>query len=291
VPWINWALLVSVLTLVFTFESSTKLAYAYGTAVTATISITAILFFYLVRRKWRRPLWVVIGGAAAILTVDLTFFAANLTKVLHGAWLPLLIGLAVYLVMSTWQTGSRIITAKREAEEGTLRKFVDEIDAMVPPLTRVPGTAVFLNRAQHTAPLAMRANVKHNEMLHAHVLILSLETVPVPYVADADRLTVDDLGHRDDGIVLVNARFGFKETPDVPHVVRLAAAAGLEMPVEPEEATYFLSKIDIRPVHRHGMATWRKRLFHATSRITSDASEYFGLPHDRTVIMGSRIDL
>ncbi len=290
VPWINWALLVSVLTLVFTFESSTKLAFAYGTAVTATISITATLYFYLVRRKWRRPLWAVVGGAAVILSVDLAFFAANLTKVFHGAWLPLLIGLIVYLVMSTWQQGRRIITAEREQEEGTLQEFVDAIAAMDPPLLRVPGTAVFLNRAQHTAPLAMRTNVEHNKTLHRHVLILSLETLPVPFVDDADRLTLDDLGHRDDGISLVNARYGFKETPNVPHVVQLAASAGLEMPLETEDTTYFLSKIDIRPSHRPGMAMWRKRLFHATSRITSDASDYFGLPRDRTIIVGSRIE-
>jgi KUP system potassium uptake protein len=289
VPWINWALMVSVLTLVFAFQSSAALAFAFGMAVTGTITITTLLFFYIARHQWRVPLWLVVAGAGAFLTVDLLFLAANLTKLTHGAWLPLLIAITVFTVLTTWQRGRELVTAQRTREEGPLRAFVSELHERRP--RRVPGTAVFLNRGKETAPLAMRANVEHNHILHAHVVILSIETAPVPHVADEDRLTVDDLGYADDRIVHVAARFGYMDDPNVPQVMRLAAAAGLETPLDVEAASYFLSKIELHLGDGPGMSRWRKRLFIATSHITSDAAEYFGLPRERTVIMGSRIDV
>jgi KUP system potassium uptake protein len=291
VPWINWLLLASVLTLVFAFESSTALAFAYGMAVTGTITITTILFFYIVRHQWGKPLWLVVAGAGAFLAVDLLFLAANLTKVTHGAWLPLLIGVVVFTVLTTWQRGRELVTARREKVEGSLRDFVDELHRRQVPLRRTPGTAVFLNRNNETTPLAMRANVEHNQILHEHVVILSIATLPLPHVAPAERLSVDDLGYTDDGITHVEARFGYMEQPDVPNALRLAAEAGLECPLEVDEASYFLSTIELRPGEAPGMTRWRKRLFVATSHITADAAEYFGLPRDRTVIMGSLIEV
>ena len=211
VPWINWALLASVLTLVITFKSSTALAYAFGMAVTGTITITTLLFFYIVRHHWRKPFWIVAIGGGTLLAVDLLFFAANLTKLLHGAWVPLLIAVATFTVLTTWQRGRMLVTRRREHDEGSLRGFVDQLHAMQPPLQRVPGTAVFLNRGKLTTPLAMRANVEHNHILHQHVLILSIETLPLPHVPTAGRLEIDDLGYRDDGITHVCARFGYMD--------------------------------------------------------------------------------
>jgi KUP system potassium uptake protein len=288
VPWINWALMVSVLILVLSFQTSTALAYAFGMAVTGTITITT-LFFYLVRRQWRKPLWLVLTGAAAFLLVDLLFLAANLTKLTHGAWLPLLIGITVFTVLTTWQRGRELVTRQREQVEGSLRAFVDELHELRPPLLRVPGAAVFLNRGKTTAPLAMRANVKHNHILHEHVVILSIETLPVPHVQAADRVVIDDLGYSDDGITHVTARFGYMEEPAVPNVLRRTASMPLEFSLEIDEASYFLSTIALRIGDAPGMTRWRKRLFVATSRITADAAEYFGLPRQRTVIMGSQI--
>ena len=138
-------------------------------AVTGTITITTLLFFYIVRHQWRKPLWIVIPGAAILLTVDLLFFTANLTKLTHGAWLPLVIAIATFTVLTTWQRGRELVTRQRSRDEGSLQAFVDEIHAMRPPLPRCAGTAVFLNRGKHTTPLAMRANVEHNHMLHEHV--------------------------------------------------------------------------------------------------------------------------
>ena len=291
VPWINWALLVSVLTLVVTFRSSTALAYAYGTAVTGTITITTLLYFYVARRLWHRPLWLVAAGAAFLITVDLLFLAANLTKLVHGAWLPLLIGLVVFTIMTTWQKGRELVTRLRQRDEGPLQAFIDQLHDMRPPIQRVPGTAVFLNRGKATAPLALRANVEHNHVLHEYALILSIVTRPVPHVLVAERLTIDHLGHRDDRVTHVTARYGYMDQIDVPALLPLIRKADAESPLKEGEVSYFLSTIDIHPGTTPGMSRWRKRLFIATAQITADAAEYFRLPRERTVIMGSRIEL
>ncbi|MEV0073229.1 KUP/HAK/KT family potassium transporter [Amycolatopsis sp. NPDC050768] len=291
VPWINWLLMVSVLTLVFAFRSSSALAYAFGMAVTATITITTLLFFYIARSKWSTPPWLLWGGGGVLLVVDLLFVAANLTKLVHGAWLPLLIGLTAFTVMTTWQRGRQIVTAERNRHEGSLREFVDKLRNGESPTQTVPGTAVFLNRGNDSAPLAMRANVEHNHVRHEHVVIMSLETEPVPRIPDAERISVDDLGYADDGITHVTARFGYMETPDVLRTLALVDPADTEGRLQVDDASYFLSKIELRRGDEPTMAAWRKRLFIATSYITADAAEYFALPRERTVIMGSHIDV
>ncbi|MFD7012017.1 potassium transporter Kup [Rhodococcus jostii] len=291
VPWINWVLMVSVLTLVFAFRSSAALAYAFGMAVTGTITITTLLFFYIVRTRWGTPLWLVVCGAGCLLAVDLLFLAANLTKLVHGAWLPLLIALTAFTVMTTWQRGRAIVTRARERAEGSLGDFVGQLHDYRPPLVRVPGTAVFLNRGKQTAPLAMRANVEHNRVLQQHVVIMSINTLPVPRVPDTERTEIDELGYAEDGIVHVTAFFGYMDAPNIPDVLRLLDPAETEGPIAVDSASYFLSKIELTMGTAPTMATWRKRLFIATSYITADAAEYFGLPGERTVIMGSRIDV
>jgi len=292
VPWINWALLAAVLTLVLTFRTSTALAYAYGVAVTGTITITTLLFFYVVRAQWKKPLWLVAIGAVPLLAIDVLFFAANLTKLPHGAWLPLVIGVVVFTVLTTWQKGRQLVTRQRERDEGSLREFIGQLHDRRPPLYRVPGTAVFLNRGKATTPLAMRANVEHNEVLHDHVIILAIETLPVPHVADGGRLEADDLGYKDDRIYHITARFGYMDTPSVPSLLPLIREAGPEGPLGNGAISYFLSTIELHSGgNTPGMSRWRKRLFIATARLTADAAEYFQLPRERTVIMGSRIEL
>ncbi|WP_435281185.1 potassium transporter Kup [Streptomyces koelreuteriae] len=291
VPWINWLLMVSVLTLVFAFRASEALAYAFGMAVTGTITITTLLFFYVARAKWGTPRWLLGVGAGVLLFVDLLFVAANMTKLVHGAWLPLLIGLTAFTVMTTWQRGRQLVTAERARQEGPLPEFIERLRSGDEPTVRAPGTAVFLNRGKETAPLAMVANVEHNRVRHDHVVILSIQTEPVPRVQADRRVAVDDLGYADDGIIHVTARFGYMETPDVPGTLALLDPADTEGPLHLDQASYFLSKIEIRRGKAPTMAPWRKRLFVATSYITADAAEYFGLPRDRTVIMGSQIEV
>ena len=291
VPWINGVLMVSVLTLVFAFRSSSALAYAYGMAVTGTMTITTLLFFYLAHTRWGRPLWLVLIGGGTLVIIDVMFLAANLTKLVHGAWLPLLIGIIAFTVMTTWQRGRELVTLARNKAEGPLREFIDEVTHCVPPLVRIPGTAVFLNRGSETAPLAMRANVEHNHVLHEHVVIMSLETEPVPRVGDAERAQIDDLGFSKDGIIHVIARFGYMETPDVPRTLRLLDPSETEGHISIEGASYFLSKLELTKGDAPTMVMWRKKLFIATSYITADAAAFFGLPLDRTVVMGSRIEV
>jgi len=290
VPWINWALLVAVLVLVFAFRSSNALAYAYGMAVTCTITCTTLLFFYIARKKWNKPLWLVIPGASLLLLVDVMFVAVNLTKFVRGAWLPLLVGIGVFTVLITWQQGRRVVTAKRRQEEGPLPDLVAKLHSRQP--VRVPGTAIFLNRGKETAPLALRANVDHNHVLHEHVVILSVETVPVPHVPVDKRIVdVDDLGYTDDRIVHVTAKFGYMDTPNVPSLLPLIEHVEVRNALADGEISYFLSTIDLHLGQDSGMPRWRKRIFLATSRLTADAAEYFQLPRDRTVIMGARIEI
>jgi KUP system potassium uptake protein len=259
-------------------------------AVTCTITCTTLLFFYIARKKWNKPLWMVIPAASLLLLVDLMFVVVNLTKFVRGAWLPLLVGVLVFTVLITWQQGRRAVTANRRQEEGPLTDLVTKLHAK--QLPRVPGTAIFLNRGKETAPLALRANVEHNHVLHQHVIILSVETVPVPHVPPDQRITaVDDLGYTDDRIVHVTAKFGYMDTPDVPSLLPLLDNAKVKGSLELGEISYFLSTIDLYIGKDSGMPRWRKRLFLATSRLTADAAEYFLLPRDRTVIMGARIEV
>jgi KUP system potassium uptake protein len=292
IPWINWLLMISVVTLVLTFKSSGALAYAYGMAVTGTITITTLLYFYVVRTQWRKPLWLVALGAGPLLVVDLLFLAANATKFTHGAWLPLLIALIAFAVLTTWQRGREIVTRRREHEEGPLREFIDSLHARTPRIDRASGTAVFLNRTKVTTPLAMRAIVDRLHTLSEHVVILSVETQPVPHVPSAERLVMDDLGYTDDGIMHASARFGYMDDPNVPSVLRqVATEAETESSIDVWEASYFLSTIDLQHSDQPGLSRWRKRLFLATAAISADAADHFSLPRERTIIMGSRIEV
>jgi KUP system potassium uptake protein len=287
-PWINGMLMVAVLILVFAFRSSAALAYAYGMAVTGTITITTVLYLYIAKARWRVPLWLIVVGGSALLGVDLLFVAANLTKLVHGAWLPLLIAITTFTVMTTWQRGSTIVSRRREIAEGPLDAFVDELSRR--GLLRVPGTAVFLNRSSDTAPLALRANVEHNHVLPEQVVIVTIDVLPIPRASDSERVEVDSLGYADDGIIHVTARFGYMETPDVRHALSVLEPTKTEGSISIDDASYFLSKIQLIKGART-MPAWRTNLFIATSYLSADAAEFFCLPPDRTLIMGSRIEV
>jgi KUP system potassium uptake protein len=291
VPAVNWITFAAVVALVLGFGSSQHLASAYGIAVTGTLTIDTILFFFVVRALWHKPLWLTIVGAAAFLIVDLAFFSANLSKVVHGGWFPLALAVVVFSVLTTWQRGRELVTHNREEEEGSLRDFVEHLRDLDPPVLRPPGTAVFLNANPQTTPLAMRANVEHNHVLHGCVLILTMETERVPHVSADDRLDVDELGYRDDGITHVTARYGFQDVTDVPQLLELIASHGVEGDLDITNPSYFLSRISIVAGDAPGMARWRKKLFLAISRNAANPVEYFHLPDERTVVMGSHIEL
>jgi len=290
VPVVNRLLLVAVLTLVLAFQSSAKLAFAYGTAVTGTILVTTVLFFFIVRHRWHRPLWLTLVGATFFLTIELAFFASNLTKLTHGAWLPLTIAFVLFFVMATWYRGRRLVTEERFKVEGPLPDFVKELRRHDPPVDRVPGTGVFLNRGEETAPLSMRACVDHLHSLPENAIILSLETDPVPRIRPKDRLEVDDLGFRDDRLTFVRAKHGYAEEYDVPKLVRQIAKAGVECPVDARHASFYLSRVQLRATDKPGMSHWRKQVFLVIALITAEPADYFKLPRERTVTLGSEIE-
>jgi KUP system potassium uptake protein len=291
VPAVNWALCVAVAALVVGFGSSSALASAYGIAVTGTMAITTILFFFVVRERWRKPLWLVVAGAAAFVTIDLTLFSASLTKVPHGGWVPLATGLAVFTILSTWRKGHDIVIANRVREEGPLRGFVEEVRAIKPPVHRAPGAAVFLHSDPDTTPVALRQNVEHNHVLHRSVFIVSIKSVNVPRVDPAHRVVTDDLGYRDDGITLVTAHFGYREPQDLPATLASAVGQGGERAARVERASYFVSRITVVVTDAPGMRRWRKSLFIVMWRNQADAAAYFKLPDERTVTMGALIEL
>ncbi|GAA1977083.1 potassium transporter Kup [Nocardioides panacihumi] len=290
VPFMNWLLLVAVLTLVFAFESSAALAYAYGMAVTGTITIVTILFGYIAYKTWRMPKVLLFAIVGVLLALDLLFLGANMTKLVHGAWLPIVIALSAFTVMTTWQRGRELVTARRQAKEGQLTDFVADLAEKPERVGVVDGTAIFLNRGNET-PLAFRANVEHNHVRHRQVVVVEVVTAIVPRIAPADRLSVNDLGLARDGISRVTLKFGYTETPDVPAALAMLTPEQTEGEIDLDAATYFLSKIELVAGRTPDMPKWRKRLFIATSHITADAADHFSLPRDRTVIMGSHVEV
>ncbi|MBK5233126.1 MAG: potassium transporter Kup [Thermoleophilia bacterium] len=291
VPAINWGVLAAVVALVIGFQTSANLAAAYGIAVTGTLAIDTILFFTVVRTRFRTPVWMVALGGAIFLTIDLVFFSANLSKILHGGWFPLLIGIGLFLVFMTWYKGRTLVDAARTAEGGPLRLFVEEIRRMDPPVNRVAGTAIFLSGSPETTPLSLRANVEHNHVLHESVVIASIDVSTVPHVSETERVKIDDLGYIDDGIAHVTIRYGFQDDIDVPRSLGLAADRGLEVELDLEAASYFLSRVVLRRGPDRQMARWRKVLFLALARQSANPVEYFNLPIDRTVVLGGHITI
>ena len=289
-PIVNWALMGAVLVLVLAFQTSTKLAFAYGMAVTGTIVTTTILFFVIFRLRWQRPLWIAILGAAFFLLIELAFLGANLTKFLHGAWVPLLIALVLFFAMTTWYRGRQLVMAERFRAEGPLSDFVHELRTVKPPVARVPGTGVFMNRGKQTAPLAMRACVDHLHSLPENSIILSLETLPVPRIRPKERLEVDDLGYRDDRLTFVRAKHGYAEEYNVPRLVGQIAKAGIECPVDSRNASFYLSRIELEPSHKSGMSYWRKRVYLLIALVQAEPAGYFKLPRERTITLGSEIE-
>jgi KUP system potassium uptake protein len=290
-PTVNWGLCAAVTALVVGFGSSERLASAYGIAVTGTMAITTILFFFVVRRVWRKALWVVVPGAVAFLAVDLLLFAASLTKVRHGGALPIAVGLAVFTILTTWRRGRQLVLRRVIRHEGPLRRFVEEARTGTPPTVRVPGTAVFLAGDRESTPLALRDNLKHNHVMHESVLILHIDVEDVPHVAPGDRLEVDALGYRDDGITLVTARYGYQDTPNLPRAVAQVAHHGAEGRIDAGGASYLLSRITVVWTGARTMRRWRKHLFIAMWRNQAEPIRYLGLPDERTLTVGSVIEI
>ena len=284
VPQVNWALMMATIVIVIGFESSSALAAAYGIAVTMTMVITTILLCVVAMERWHWSRPVVFGVGATFLIVDLTFFGANLVKVLQGGWLPLIIGTCTFTIMTTWKTGRRIVAERLTARAIPIDHFMSAIVA-APPV-RVPGTAVFMTAQPRGTPPALAHNLRHNKVMHEYVVILTVSTSPVPHVAPDDQLTFEPLGH---GVFVMRALYGFMQDPNVPDALRAAQHRGLE--IDADDVTYFLGRETILVTHRRGMAMWREKLFVLMTRNAVRATAFFRLPPERVVELGVQVEI
>ncbi|HXD20462.1 MAG TPA: potassium transporter Kup [Vicinamibacterales bacterium] len=284
VPQVNWALMISTILIVIGFGSSSALAAAYGIAVTMTMVITALLLHVIAVERWKWPRPLAFAITCVFLTIDLTFFGANLLKLFQGGWLPILIGACIFTVMTTWKTGRRVVAERLVARAIPIDHFLEAITA-APPI-RVPGTAVFMTAQPRGIPPALAHNLRHNKMLHEHVVLLTVSTAPVPHVADDERLTVNSLGF---GIFSVRLVYGFMEDPNVPEALHAARALGLH--IDPTDITYFLGRETILVTGRRGMARWREKLFVVMTRNAVRATAFFRLPPERVVELGVQVEI
>jgi KUP system potassium uptake protein len=288
-PVVNWILFVGVIVLIAVFQTSGRLATAYGLAVTGTLLLTSALFLMLAHRVWRVARWKIVVFVLLVGTLEVVFFAANLTKVATGGWLPLLIAVVVVALMDTWRRGAQVLHERERELEGPLPLFVKIVrDGRVP---RVPGLAVYPHPNSTTTPLALRSNVDFNHVVHEHVVLVQIINENVPHIRHVDRVRVDDLGSGDDGIVHVAIRVGFTDSQDIPRGLALAVGRTPELQIDLDTAHYFLT---VHTVHTTGPRTlrnWRRRLFVWMSHIAADRTEVFHLPPERTVVMGAHIEL
>ncbi|MFC6703894.1 potassium transporter Kup [Flexivirga alba] len=285
IPSINWALFVGVLVLMLTFRSSQHLATAYGLAVTGTLVLSSTLFLVYAESAWKWPKWRLILVGVLFYSVELTFLAANLAKVIHGGWLPLSIAAVVATTMFTWRRGAAIVSELRRGKEGPLTEFIDYLHGC--EVTRVPGVAVFLHPDNETTPLAFRENVAFNHVTHENVFIVSSVSRNVPHVAPEDQFKFSSLGDPYDGVAHIQLNFGFQDDQDVPHALRAAREQGINL--DPDEAFYFLSRISVHHGSLPGLSKWRKRLFLGMAHNAANPAVYYRLPEDRTVVMGAQV--
>jgi KUP system potassium uptake protein len=284
VPRVNHALAVVCVALVLGFGSSTRLAAAYGVAVTMTMVITSVLFYFAARRIWGWSVLKAGGLCACFLTLELTFCLANLLKVAHGGWVPLVIGAVVYVMMSTWQKGRGILRERLQAASLPLDMFLAEMAQS--PTLRVPGTAVFLAGNLQGTPLALLHNLKHNKVLHERVILLTVRVHDMAHVPAAGRVDVEPLSC---GFCRVTGHYGFMDEPDVLLLLRACEARGVAF--RPQETTFFLSSETVIPKRRGAMFHWREELFAVMARNAQRATAFFRLPANRVVELGMQIEL
>ena len=283
-PGANWGLLIGVLVLVLGFESSSNLAAAYGIAVTITMVITTLLVLVLARRAWGWNGFKLGLGIVFFLLVDLTFFSANALKIGHGGWIALLIGAVIFTLMVTWKDGRALLNQRLHENAMPLDLFLQSLTRG--STLRVPGTAVFLTSTPDGVPNALLHNMKHNKVVHERLVLLTVVTEEIPRVEDRDRVTVHCLGSNTYRIII---RYGFTEDPDLPHALALCEPYGLSF--EMMDTTFFLGRATLIPTDRAGMALWRERLFANMFRTATRPMDFFRIPYNRVVELGTQVEL
>ena len=289
-PFINILLFITVIFLVILFGSSEKLANAYGIAVSGTLAIDTILFIVVARSLWKKSVGYVGLAIAVFLSLDLLFVAANFTKIVHGGWFPLIVAILIFLVIHTWIKGQRTVSQKRQNMEGSLQDYVDKIHAQIPPITRVPGYAVYIAHHADLAPLALHATVEELHELHEKVVIVSVKIENEAHVPEEDRAKFDGLGYAD-GISHLSLSFGFHDSTDIPKTLRSLRHLSPELDFDPDDVSYFVSLSKVVPSDLHNLARWRKTLYAMMARNALSQSDYYKLPTNRTVEMSTLIEL
>jgi KUP system potassium uptake protein len=282
VPLVNWLLMIGCVGLVITFRTSSNLAAAYGIAVTTTMLITTLIFYRFVRDRWQ---WSAIKALIILLPffiVDTAFLAANVPKIPHGGWFPILVGLSLVIQMTTWRKGRQLVANRIRRGERPMQEVVDE--AIEAHVARVPGVAVYLFKDEGAAPPALMSNLRHNKVLHDVVLLVSVHTEDVPRVSDEERNRVKDLG---DEIYQVRVSYGFMEEPDLP--LALSQLPDFENGVK--DATYFLGRESVAAGKAPGMHPWREELFVLLNRGAANASRFFKLPTDQVFEVGTHVEI
>jgi len=283
-PGINWALLIAVIALVLGFRSSANLGAAYGIAVTGTMLITTLLAFIVVRRLWGWG-WLKSGLLISVfLIIDIAFFAANAIKIEDGGWFPLVFGLGVFTLMSTWKRGRQLLRLRMEDQAIPLEPFIAGLASSTTP--RVPGTAVFLSTAPHAVPHALLHNLKHNRVLHQRIVVVTVRVEGVPHIPESERIEVEALPSSFYRIIV---RFGFKDEPDLPQALEQCAQYGV--PFNVIETSFFLGRETLIPKIGSGMALWREKLFIAMFRNAGSMANFFHLPPNRVIELGTQVVL
>ena len=286
IPGINWLLLAAVLAAVIGFGSSSRLASAYGIAVTATMTVDTMLTFFVVRYAWRYPLWLCACATGFFVVFDLTFLSATLIKVADGGWFPLAIGGAVFTIMRTWRSGREILFDRLRATSLPLKPFLETL-FLHPPI-RVPGTAVFLTATPDATPSALLHNLNHNKVLHERVVFLTVQITDEPWVQPLERLSLLKLGN---GCWRMTLRYGFMDEPNVVKALELAGTLGLEFDLM--STSFFLSREMVVPVVsvESSMSLWRERVFAAMARNAENAADFFKLPANRVIELGTKVEI
>jgi KUP system potassium uptake protein len=284
VPAINWALYAFVVVAVVFFGSSSKMAGAYGVAVTMDMTITTVLTFFVIRHGWKYPLWLCIAATGLFFVIDAMFLASNLLKVPSGGWFPLAIGIWCFTLMLTWKQGRRLMADKLREDAIDLPSFLAAV--FVSPPTRVEGTAVFMASEKGVTPNALLHNLKHNKVLHAQNLFVTVKHHEVPWIGFAERVKVESLGNNCWQVVL---HFGFKNEPDVPEALQLLKQQGIVL--DEMDTSYFLSRDIVMPTIGGGMAMWREKLFASMHRNAAGAADFLHLPTNRVVELGSKVEI
>ncbi|MFO1266231.1 MAG: potassium transporter Kup [Rubrivivax sp.] len=284
VPFVNWALFACVVFAVVVFGSSSALASAYGIAVTIDMTITTVMTFFVVRFAWRLPLALCLAATSVFFAVDITFFVANIVKVVEGGWFPLVIGGVMFALMVTWKQGRALMAAKLRDESIDLPAFIESL--FLSPPQRVAGTAVFLNAEKGATPFALLHNLKHNKVLHEQNLFVTVLQHEVPWIGFDKRVEVESLGHDCWQVAL---HFGFKNDPDVPEALRLLEGRGVQL--DEMETSYFLSRDTVVPTFGGGMALWREKVFASMHRNAAAAADFLNLPTNRIVELGTKIEI